>query len=130
MSKHSPEPWEVTRSTKMSGGESTVFAGLRPVVGTTGVRGSDLKATKANAERIVACVNACAGVENPVAILDALMDMVDHHIEGAPKDYEVDYDSRLFGPYARALRVLGQAGRVVILFDDGNDGVCAKKVPS
>jgi hypothetical protein len=73
MSKHSPEPWELARSTKASRGESTVFAGLRSVAGA-GPLSNDLKATKANAERIVACVNACAGVEDPESAVRVLRD--------------------------------------------------------
>lgn len=61
---HSPEPWYVSpdalRLTKMFGNDPDGFSGEVKPIGTT------LKL--ADVQRIVACVNACAGIETEILI--------------------------------------------------------------
>ena len=54
--KHTPEPWESTESCR-------VIAPLRHVI-CSDVQGRTLAESHANAMRIVACVNACAGLSD------------------------------------------------------------------
>ena len=60
MTEHTPEPWRI--GTPPPNGEQTIGneKGLMVAVATTGHGVS----SKANARRIVACVNACAGMTN------------------------------------------------------------------
>ena len=59
---HTKEPWEARRDPSYYGIVSEVYAGDKFILGTGGVHSpSELEA---NTKRIVACVNACAGVEN------------------------------------------------------------------
>jgi siroheme synthase (precorrin-2 oxidase/ferrochelatase) len=57
--QHTPGPWRV--GTPPPNGEQTIgtFEGLMVAVATTGASGIS---AKANARRIVACVNACEGI--------------------------------------------------------------------
>ena len=61
MSKHTPEPWVI--GFPPPNGEQAIGdkSGLMTAIATSGY-GVD---TKANANRIVSCVNACAGMEDP-----------------------------------------------------------------
>ena len=62
--KHTKEPWEARRDPSYYGIVSEVYAGDKFILGTGGVHSpSELEA---NTKRIVACVNACAGMENPL----------------------------------------------------------------
>ncbi len=63
--KHSPEPWTWRRGSKMDAGMNEV------VVGSTGsvVCATVPQSAEADARRIVAAVNACAGI--PTAALEA-----------------------------------------------------------
>ena len=73
MNKHTSEPWEITvgfdRSTVSGGtsesGSAHVIADVRH---STAYRAGE---GEANSRRIVACVNACAGI-NPEAVPDLL----------------------------------------------------------
>lgn len=80
MSKYTPEPWALHES------ESTASFGLYHGkkyigIGTCQSRISYLPEDRANAARIVACVNACAGIEDPEATIPALNDLADKAIE-------------------------------------------------
>ena len=57
MPKHTPEPWHVDGAAIIGGGEILALA----------------CSTAANAERIVACVNGCAGIADPSAVADDLL---------------------------------------------------------
>ena len=63
MSEHTPEPWRTSRNTARPANLDWV---LRPGIG--GV------VTEADARRIVAAVNACAGMEDPEAEIARLRD--------------------------------------------------------
>ena len=69
MTKHTPEPWEIQHDTcafcRQADRQEFVF---NPGP-STGLHGAIVG--RADAERIVACVNACAGI-NPEAIQDLL----------------------------------------------------------
>ena len=60
MSKHTPEPWKdgFLRVTALNGG-------MR--VAVTSCDGGNVEIEQANANRIVDCVNACAGMADPAA---------------------------------------------------------------
>jgi hypothetical protein len=59
---HTKEPWEARRDPSYYGIVSEVYAGDKFILGTGGVHSpSELEA---NTKRIVACVNACADVED------------------------------------------------------------------
>ena len=60
MSKHTKEPW---RTDAPSGFPGDVMAGKEMIARTTITEQSN---AKANARRIVACVNACAGISTEV----------------------------------------------------------------
>lgn len=78
MGQHTPEPWSV--SAEEYDAESGVIS--IPEIGRllheTNADWSpaeDWGIDKANAERIVACVNACAGIANPEAISEMLCEV-------------------------------------------------------
>jgi len=58
--QHTKEPWEVKDQVRIVAKKETIatlFYSLLP-----------LKKTRVNAHRIVACINGCAGIENPGAV--------------------------------------------------------------
>lgn len=62
---HTPEPWSADRVTEI--GPIGISAGpthIGEIIGT-----GDAAEDAANAARIVACVNACAGISDPAATL-------------------------------------------------------------
>jgi hypothetical protein len=59
--KHTPEPWEKIEDWVKKGGEKVAL-----------VYGIDNTQEHANAARIVACVNACAGMDDPAAEIERL----------------------------------------------------------
>lgn len=68
--KHSPEPWAYRRSFAEITHNFVDFRGLKsPVAKMYKGRqyGLNQEICDANAARIVACVNACAGMEDPVS---------------------------------------------------------------
>jgi hypothetical protein len=75
--KHTPEPWEeyagnirtVEANEKYGDGYRAEFR-RRPIADVVNIRGQE-EVNKANAQRIVACVNACRGI-NPEAVPDLL----------------------------------------------------------
>ena len=64
--KHSPEPWHLLPD---DGGALTVMSGRRIVAKVYYHGGSEDPHVHENARRIVACVNACAGIEDPAAFI-------------------------------------------------------------
>lgn len=90
---HTPEPWFVEVAAVPAGGKlwGAVISREHPA-GGAGNYPEDMTITwretvgKANAERIVACVNACAGIANPEAIPE-LITAATNYIEFA-KDEE------------------------------------------
>lgn len=75
--KHTPEPWEeyagnirtVEANEKYGDGYRAEFR-RRPIADVVNIRGQE-EVNKANAQRIVACVNACKGI-NPEAVPELL----------------------------------------------------------
>jgi hypothetical protein len=73
MSSHTPEPWHVDRfNIHAKRGECCVWINM-----AIGFNGEKPGESTANAHRIVACVNALAGVENPAAELARLREEVE-----------------------------------------------------
>lgn len=67
--EHTPEPWHVKCEKFKSGHYNPnawprLFAGDSEICGSDGFFSESLKQDKANAQRIVACVNACKGIDN------------------------------------------------------------------
>lgn len=65
-SKHTPEPWTVIADA-VHWGTYTVIEALPDVT-----HAGDVATDKANAARIAACVNGCAGIADPSAVQDML----------------------------------------------------------
>lgn len=89
MSEHTPEPWESVKA--LSGSENdrgfNIYGGAQFIGRVSPMikdkRGNASEEGIANADRIVACVNACAGI-NPEAVpdvLEALKGMCDAYKE-------------------------------------------------
>lgn len=130
MSKHTPEPW-------MAGSHGSVIS--TPIPGIT-IK-SDVEyygghmicesITKSNARRIVTCVNACAGMEDPAAeiselkrqrdellaslgaaiqlIKQARLDWLDQNAESYDEDVVTPYDAILYRPILSLLEAKGSA---------------------
>ncbi len=80
MSKHTPGPWKVFNVNEIrqeKDGYRTLATTCTDAAGAAGVSAK----SKANAARIVECVNALEGVENPAA-LPTLLRKLKHEIEG------------------------------------------------
>ena len=96
--EHTPEPWAVIETEHKKISYIEVLAnGYSPICRVFRKGKSGIKYTlpqKANAERIVACVNACAGIKNP--------DVVPKIIEVA-KQLVADYN---FQPRIRRSRAM------------------------
>ena len=75
--KHTPEPWEIYGRYGDHG--RIVGEGDRHIAGTMGyssnIRSGEVRAeNQANARRIVECVNACAGIEDPETVIPQLIE--------------------------------------------------------
>lgn len=79
--KHTPEPWETGRACEYSQDDKnalSISGANRNVAFHQWNRGdTELDETDfANFARIVACVNACAGLEDPAAALATVMELI------------------------------------------------------
>lgn len=79
MSNHTPEPWSINEWPQ---GDAEIRIGAvgYPRIAAVLLKYESINGQKANAERIVACVNACAGID-PEAIpllMEALRDLIPH----------------------------------------------------
>jgi hypothetical protein len=77
MMKHTPEPWRRDMNSGLEcdirGPNSQKVALCFGLSNKGNLRGEEYKnECSANAARIVECVNACAGIENPAAIKDLI----------------------------------------------------------
>lgn len=94
MPKHTPEPWLVSMRPGASIVVQTLLNDYYPVAfvqNPYGTSGTD------NAERIVACVNACAGIANPEVavrnlVKEATLALVALHELGVPVVKGAPYD--------------------------------------
>ena len=124
MSKHTPEPWKdgFLRVTALNGG-------MR--VAVTSCDGGNVEIEQANANRIVDCVNACAGMADPAAeiaelkrkrdellaalgaaiplIKQARLDWCDQNAESYDEDVVTPYDAILYRPILSLLETKGSA---------------------
>jgi hypothetical protein len=75
--KHTPEPWRV--SGKIVNTQNVVsIKAIDKTISTLAAdefRNCTIEEVNANAARIVACVNACAGMDDPAAEIERLRDM-------------------------------------------------------
>ena len=71
MSKHTPEPWRIT--THLCSRDTHI---VRRIDGEKHavciIRTNNADEAEANAARIIACVNACAGMDDPAAEIERL----------------------------------------------------------
>lgn len=110
MTGHTKEPWSVFvagHTTQIDKG--VVPHGSRPcVVSWGGFDSSDLplRVNRANARRIVACVNALAGIENPTAFVEAARGMRDVLVKAGD----------FIQPFNRAEELLAQVDEALTAF--------------
>lgn len=74
MKGHTPEPWEARPDNGRRGAAISIFGPGEYICQTSG-------RCKANSQRIVACVNACKGI-NPEAVpllFEAMLEVVKHY---------------------------------------------------
>lgn len=83
MSEHTKEPWKVVRCIQNEY-RSVAFSTKRDELYTT----SPL--LPEDARRIVACVNALAGVDDPKSIAKVLRDLLDDFIRAIPSHEAID----------------------------------------
>ncbi len=82
--KHAPEPWKITSSWN----DFTIEGpSNEEIIFQDGPHGTPT-IKSANAERIVACVNACKGIEDPTAFISEVKAMIDQarSVKGAWED--------------------------------------------
>jgi hypothetical protein len=91
--KHTPEPWALHESESTSA--FGIYHGKKYIpIGTCQSRVSYLPEDKANAARIVACVNACEGMGDPQSTIDNMRQELQRFRNGA-KDIERIEDKHL-----------------------------------
>lgn len=116
--KHTPEPWKLYRN------DQSVGDAVGNAVCDAWPRGDDQLASaegKANARRIVACVNACEGMEDPAAFIAGLrseLQLATHklltcgvaarHPDTSLSRRESDYGGKWNSPQAESVRQLRQ----------------------
>jgi hypothetical protein len=86
MAKHTPEPWRVNTGFM----EGDIWAGSKRIAYDEGILGSGNEEQKANADRIVACVNACGGIDTAEladGVIKAAMEKGAELALGAVYDY-------------------------------------------
>ena len=96
--KHTPEPWEeyagnirtVEANEKYGDGYRAEFR-RRPIADVVNIRGQE-EVNKANAQRIVSCVNACKGI-NPEVVpeLSEVLCIALTDLEQAQKETHIDF---------------------------------------
>lgn len=75
--KHTPEPWHVSSVPKDGLNNPAIQSfELYPRLVAVTTDNKDFDERLANAKRIVACVNACSGVENPDEYLQSARDAI------------------------------------------------------
>lgn len=82
MSKHTPGPWKTYISERDVNAPliwSEHDGKINSVASTDGGK-EEMQVKRANAARIVACVNACEGIESP----EAIRDLIQLSLEAAP----------------------------------------------
>lgn len=105
--RHTAEPWKAEASNRIV--STDTGWGIGECFVTTA---QPLPLASANAARIVACVNACAGMEDPekaiskalLALNDAKRRLMNHSVSGLE---EASADSAVWDSIKSALRALG-----------------------
>lgn len=85
MSKHTKEPW-VTRGTNIDNDES--YASISKCYSTHKV-GQSPESARANAKRIVSCVNACKDIEDPTIEIPKMRDEIKMLRDALSKAHEL-----------------------------------------
>lgn len=115
MSTHTPEPWSLftNRHPETNGKPWGCIESKSHPAGGAGVCPSGINTYwsgeigRANAARIVACVNALAGVEDPAAAIREAMEAMKSLIEGWDFDEIGQFDGELVERLRAALAKLG-----------------------
>lgn len=114
MGKHTPGPWEFKLVDRAGFELPQIFAGGIPVV-TGMVARDDIGVDRANADRIVACVNGCEGITNPAGVPD-LVSALEELIATYPinEDYRANSndEQRMVNAIRFANRTLAKTKRV------------------
>ena len=133
MSKHTPEPWIIDDSAELStsfysdDATGSIIGGCQEYM----FAHRDIEERRANARRIVTCVNACAGMADPAAeiaelkrqrdellaalgaavplIKQARLDWCDQNTESYDEDVVTPYDAILYRPILSLLETKGSA---------------------
>ncbi|HWT40360.1 MAG TPA: hypothetical protein VN081_03800 [Dongiaceae bacterium] len=98
MTNHTPEPWKV-KTNKLANVVSIQDATGAYIAGTGNALENSEKL--ANAARIVQCVNACAGIENPEALPDVIRELRNLLSYGQSKDSQDATIVRAFNALAK-----------------------------
>ena len=100
--KHSKEPWELKSDPIQFGTLSDIYSGENLIVASTNISVS-VEEMEANGKRIVDCVNACAGMENPVEEIAELKQQLTYR-DVSEKPEESDwYFCKVKTPYSDKL---------------------------
>ena len=102
MSKHTPAPWHYSEENSRPSGAQLIYAEDGWLVADAcGAFKRHDDERQANAHRIIACVNACAGMEDPAGTISLVRRALQFFLDDGGSDEECrDY-------LADALRALG-----------------------
>jgi hypothetical protein len=80
MSKHTPGPWvaHVSKADEFTSNDVMLIRSQEPLYGVAGIE-IERDVDEANAARIVACVNACEGIEDPSVVPEMLAALKSAH---------------------------------------------------
>lgn len=95
--KHTKEPWEAKADPSYYGIVSEIYAMEKFVASLGGVCSPD--EVEANAKRIVACVNACAGITNEALEKGIVLDSVKLHeaiLDQQPSSFFTEYGVKVW----------------------------------
>jgi hypothetical protein len=95
---HTPEPWRVDIVSGTIIFDKEKIQGLEVIITIPTEAQGGVKKAQANAARIVACVNACAGMEDPAAEIALLTERLKNaqeelvYLRAANDNYKADAD--------------------------------------
>lgn len=95
--KHTKEPWVAKADPSYYGVISEIYAGDKFIVGSGGVYSP--QEIEANTKRIVACVNACAGITNEALEKGIVLDSVKLHeaiLDQQPSSFFKEYGVKVW----------------------------------
>lgn len=112
--RHTPEPWNYDSGCGDTGGSYWDIYGPEGTHSDDHVSGENGVYLEEDCERIVDCVNACAGIVDPAAALDAARDVLREYV-GDEAIEQVMYQGR------QAWRITKLDGEWCIICSDWND---------